>query len=207
MSYRFNHSPIFPEDACFRSEMYLLEQLLKPVNPHETHSPYIWDPQSPETEAYISSLEQSFDQAIDQNPTAAENLSFATIAPHLDRLWARVESQMPPVVEPTAPALKNLFPHFPKSWLDHILKQAETIGLESLSLTEQLLQCVQDLFPGWNVEDLQVIARPYAFAMRSFSPAADLTTDLSAAEWEHLSDLEQIRLSLAVAKAALHDRQ
>ncbi|MFZ4667497.1 MAG: hypothetical protein ACOYME_13810 [Prochlorotrichaceae cyanobacterium] len=195
-----NHATGFPDDSCrLEAEADLLKQLLNSCSSDDTvaHPPYIWDPQSLETEAYLQSLEQNWSDV----PVPP----FSTIASSIDRLWAKVETAATPQENTPVLRLKTRFPHLPEPCLAHILQQVKTIGLETLSLRDQLLQCVQDLFPSWDLEDLQVVARPYAYAMRSFSSETDPSADLVTVEWHYLSDLEQISLCLAAAKAALHD--
>jgi hypothetical protein len=64
---------------------------------------------------------------------------------------------------------------------------------------------VQDCLPSWGEEDLQVLARPFAYAMRG-SETEMLEVALRSvrcAEWADLSSIEQARLSLALARYAL----
>ena len=193
------HANGFPDDPRrLKAEADLLQHFLEHCSSDDTVAPYpyIWDPQSLETEAYLQSLEKNWADV----PVP----SWSTIAPSIDRLWAKLDMAAP-LKESHLLRLKGRFPHLPESCLAHILEQVKTIGLETLSLRDQLLQCVQDLFPNWDVEDLQVIARPYAYAMRSLSSRTDPSAELVSVEWHYLSDLEQISVCLAVAKAALQD--
>ncbi|MCC5898776.1 MAG: hypothetical protein JJU32_12800 [Phormidium sp. BM_Day4_Bin.17] len=66
---------------------------------------------------------------------------------------------------------------------------------------ERLVACVADVLPQWPREDLQVLARPLACAMRGQSR----TERLSDRPWQELSSLEKARLSLAIAQVTLHE--
>ncbi|TVR15758.1 MAG: hypothetical protein EA395_01010 [Phormidium sp. GEM2.Bin31] len=67
------------------------------------------------------------------------------------------------------------------------------------SLLERLVGCVGELLPQWATEDLQVLARPLAYAMRGQSQMPPLDDR----PWDDLSNLEQARLSLVMAQVAL----
>jgi hypothetical protein len=186
-------------------ESDLLKLLLQANHlPDQTGSaPYDWDPQSSETEAYLQSLEQAWPEDIVAD--------YETIAPTLNKALDLTTN----LTTVTAPTLKTMvidrFPGIPQSIVDHILTQIKQSGLELLTLSDQLLHCIQDLFPGWAIEDLQVLARPYAYAFRSSSPSIPTTPmaerssqgSPEAIEWNKLSDLEQIRLCFQLSKVAL----
>lgn len=160
----------------------------------ENSIPYLWDPQSLETETYLQSIEQDWPEDIVAD--------YETIAPSLNKALNITPTDL----------LLDRFSGIPESIVHHILTHVKFTGLELLSISEQLLYCVQDLFPGWAIEDLQVLARPYAYAFRSGSgvtPASPQTPphSIEAIEWSKLSDLEQIRLCFQISKAALEQEQ
>jgi hypothetical protein len=70
---------------------------------------------------------------------------------------------------------------------------------------EQLVACVRDALPSLAEEDLQVLARPMAYAMRD--EASNVTESVLAAtralDWAALSEIEQARLGLTIAYEAL----
>ena len=94
------------------------------------------------------------------------------------------------------------------SWLETIAHQAlETIQtrgeeINNMSLAEQLVECVRVVLPDLAREDLQVLARPYAFAMRGNSSESTLA-GAENCQWTDLSDIERARVSLAIARYAL----
>ena len=67
------------------------------------------------------------------------------------------------------------------------------------------MQCVDDVLPGWNADDLAVLARPLAYSLRD-GRGEILELNLRAipaTDWDSLSTLEQARLTLTVASVAL----
>jgi hypothetical protein len=65
-----------------------------------------------------------------------------------------------------------------------------------------LVQCVKPLLSGWSDDDLQVFARPLAYAMRG-NNVSSIDQLISKNSWENLSQLEQISLSMAIAQYTL----
>lgn len=74
------------------------------------------------------------------------------------------------------------------------------------NVLEQMLACVQDVLSYVAEDDLRVIGRPMATAMRGSSADELLEVTIKsvrAAEWEALSPIEQARLGLAAARYAV----
>jgi hypothetical protein len=73
------------------------------------------------------------------------------------------------------------------------------------SASEKLVACVQALLPSWEVDDLLVLARPFAYAMRSSEPhtLTSLIRDFEERDWANLSEIEQAKITLAIADYAL----
>jgi len=82
----------------------------------------------------------------------------------------------------------------PQAALQSMVQQANALVDSQLSSLDQLVACVQHVLPQWDAEDLQVMARPYAYAMRSEEPKLP-----EGVEWESLSEVEQGRLAMAIA--------
>jgi hypothetical protein len=74
-----------------------------------------------------------------------------------------------------------------------------------LALVDQLVESVQTVLTDWETDDLQVMARPLAFSMRGGQEEVleVLLQSVRQTDWEALSELEQARLSLAIARYAL----
>ncbi|HAG81788.1 MAG TPA: hypothetical protein DCL61_11625 [Cyanobacteria bacterium UBA12227] len=72
---------------------------------------------------------------------------------------------------------------------------------------DRMIQCVEELLPNWAEDDLQVLARPLAYAMRG-AEAETVELALGAVrplDWTELSEIERARLSLAIARIAIDD--
>ncbi|PZO23094.1 MAG: hypothetical protein DCF25_01345 [Leptolyngbya foveolarum] len=88
------------------------------------------------------------------------------------------------------------------------LAQQATQGLSESAqpMVAQMIACVKGTVTAIGEADLQVMARPMAFAMRS-SGAEELVDatviSVRQADWDKLSALEQARLSLAAARYAI----
>ncbi len=84
-----------------------------------------------------------------------------------------------------------------------LVSQREKIAANVL---EQMLACVQDVLSYVAEDDLRVIARPMAMAMRgnSTDEFVDATIkSVRTADWAALSPIEQARLGLAAARYAI----
>lgn len=86
----------------------------------------------------------------------------------------------------------------PSDVLEAIAERAEHLASGCDSLAEGLVACVEAVLPNWSAEDLQVLARPFAYAMRGRPQQA-----VKRAPWAELSPLERARLSLAIAHFTL----
>ncbi len=182
-----------PSDYFEHSQFQVeLDDLLDAVLSNDT--PYPWDITDPAAASYIEKLEQEFslDNWLDEEVAQRSQDFFA----RLDGIW-------------TQTALSQRFAAWaPQSVLNAIVQQAQKVVASNLSLADQLIQCVQESLPNWNVDDLQVLARPLAYAMRGVETetAEVVESTLQAVRplsWEELSELEQARLSLAIARCAL----
>lgn len=119
-----------------------------------------------------------------------------------DAAWDTVQPQELTVVYPS-----NLFQQFaaqvPSEWLQQIRQRAEQAIAQTQTLADQLVYCVNGLLPGFMDEDLQVLARPFAYAMRSGEEADLLDGTLQSVrrdDWNKLNDVDKARLSLAIAR-------
>ena len=94
----------------------------------------------------------------------------------------------------------------PMTVLNAIAQKAQQAVQSGQPMVDQMIGCVQDTFSQMAEADLQVMARPMAFAMRGSS--ADEFVDATVqsipdVDWESLSSIEQARLSLAAARYAI----
>ncbi|WP_199245353.1 hypothetical protein [[Phormidium] sp. ETS-05] len=181
-------------DETLLAQLELLEALVL------WDSPYPWNPAEPQAQKYLEALEM---ELMAQEEAAAV---LAADAPGwLDRLenlsrlvnWDAMSSAMA-----VRESLQQKFEAVPLSWLEDIARKALELWQlpdreqAKLSPTERLVYCVLPLFPNWAAEDLQVLARPFAYAMRSGESAL---ANIQIHNWQGLSDIEKARVSLAIA--------
>lgn len=162
-------------------------------NPNGTIS-YPWDPSDSESDAFFKQLQQDFSlEDWQESEIASRSQSFFS---HLDQLWSAAALQT---------SLAQKFATVPQTVLNAIAAQAQQVVSASHTLADQLVQCVQEVLPSWVDEDLRVLARPLAYAMRGDeSDAVESTlSSIRSIAWAELSETEQARMSLAVARYAI----
>lgn len=173
---------------------------------------YPWNPADRESEAYFCGLEQQFlnDDLWEEEELTKRSQDFYS---QLDTLWSEVSMNSDSHINISQSVLTNLQDTLqaafasvvPQSWLNMIAHKATEIFTSQQSIGEQLIQCVQDVLPTWGAEDLLVLARPYAYAMRSGesqNPQA-VMSKFGNREWTALSEVEQAKISLAISYYAL----
>ncbi len=164
---------------------------------------YPWQPLAPEAESYLASLETEFD-ALDGGELNA------AIAAGWQVLAAQMATQMgdpepPMAVNPVLEQLRQFQSRVPSGLLHRLASSATALARSGQPLIDQLVQCVDDVLPGWNADDLAVLARPLAYSLRD-GRGEILELNLRAipaTDWDSLSTLEQARLTLTVASVAL----
>lgn len=188
---------MFPFQA--QAELELLQLMLQeepiayPCKPEESFS-YPWNLAESETEAYFDALEQ---EVIKAGWSTAELVEQGQIlASYLDQVWSDA---------PTVTLLQQFAAQVPQQLLDTIIRRARQVVTANLSLADQMVQCVQECLPNWAEEDLQVLARPFAYAMRGAETEMleAALRSVRCAAWTELSGVEQARLSLAIARYAI----
>lgn len=174
-------------DVQIQTELELLEAIVQADNP------YPWNPLLPESDAYLTTLQNEFaisDCLCDADVAKQSQILFA----QLDQLWLANSVQ------------KSLFEKFapvPQDLLVCIAKRVQNVTDRYQSLADQMVQCILEVLPQWDEEDLQVLARPLAYAMRDAeSETIELALDAGRC-WAELSEIEQARVSLAIARYAI----
>ncbi|MFN6518939.1 MAG: hypothetical protein RMY29_031220 [Nostoc sp. CreGUA01] len=186
-------------------DLELLEALLEPDD-----ASYPWNPADEESEAYFQELEQQFEiqDLIDEDLTKRSQDFYN----HLDTLWSGIsfdeshDNSQQSLVLSLQETLRTTFcTSVPQALLNAIATKAAEIFSRHQLRGEQLVECVQTVLPTWGEEDLLVLARPFAYAMRSNEShnAASTITSLNNREWTTLSEIEQAKVSLAIAYYAL----
>lgn len=192
-------------------DLELLETLLEPED--ET---YPWNIYDQSSEAYFDSLEQHFDwQDLSGMGLQSKSESFYE---NLDSLWCKFSSNENHHInsENTVHHLQEILKttltiSVPTELINAIAKKAAEVFLLQKSTSEKLVECVQNLLPNLATDDLLVLARPFAYSMRS-QESSVLTSMINNFEnenrdWVSLSEIEQARLSLALTNYALQHLQ
>ncbi|MBW4419294.1 MAG: hypothetical protein KME13_08690 [Myxacorys californica WJT36-NPBG1] len=149
--------------------------------------PYPWNPADPASESFFNDLEQALTLELSDQDVAERSQSLFN---HIDQLFSVTTLQT---------SLSHKFANVPQDLLNAIAQQAQQVAQTSIALADQLVQCVQDVLPGWAEDDLQVLARPFAYSMRGEDPA----NNMRSAAWEDLSETEKARITLAIARYAI----
>jgi hypothetical protein len=95
--------------------------------------------------------------------------------------------------------LSRKFVTVPRELLKTIALRVSQLGTTSGELADQLIACAQSVLPQWAEDDLRVFARPMVYAMRGDAPK----TDMLGKDWAVMSEIEQAKLTLAIAKYAI----
>jgi len=185
-----SHKSIFPGYSEYSPAHAELE-LVHLLNENSDQGVYPWAPSDLAAADYFNQLDQQpvWDGSSEADLAEQSQTFFAG----LDRLWLQ-------------DSLATQFAQrVPQNILTQICQQAQAVLSENLSRMEQLVACVRDVLPSLAEEDLQVLARPMAYAMRD--EASNMTESVLAAiralDWAALSEIEQARLGLTIAYEAL----
>jgi len=157
---------------------------------------YCWEPSAPGSDDYLDQLEHIWlSQSEDVLQSDLDDTQFFAT---LDRAWAAVDGTM---VDLETELMQSLGDRIPQQTLQNLLIKAKQAFQTQESLGRQLVQCVQGLVPQLDVDDLQIMARPYTLAMRNrqSSPSLDtLSSSVRVAQWDELIPVERARLGLEV---------
>lgn len=158
---------------------------------------YPWNPQDPAAIAYLDRLQ-------------AELPSGDLSEDEFDSKWQQVSqiaAQLWETPEPLVAALAQKFgARIPTHVLNQLAASAQAASQSGRALIDQLVESAQSVLESWEADDLQVMARPLAMAMRGSGQEEILEVTLRSirqVDWEDLSEVEQARLSLIAARYAL----
>lgn len=161
---------------------------------------YPWNPLAPEAEAFFAEAESDllFDGLSSEEISTRSTAFFNQI----DTLWA------------TATLQSSLMPQFamrvPQAILAAIVDRVQKVATTAESLADQLIGSVQELLPNLAIEDLEVLARPLAYELRDSytgDPVDAMLAKVPQVNWQEQSELNQARLSLAIAHCAIEALQ
>ncbi|MBD2495595.1 hypothetical protein [Nostoc sp. FACHB-280] len=202
---KFDNSNNIPSSPT-QAELEFLELLLKPED-----GTYPWNPADEQTETYFDELEQQFAmQDVLEEELHTRSQSFYA---KLDGLWSQVTNcadykcnTKVSIFDSLCETLHSAFAAgVPTGWLNAIAQKATEVTAMQQSINEQLVQCVQTVLPAWESDDIEVFARPYAYAMRSSEKQnlASVMNKIKNQDWATLSEIEQAKVSVAIAYYAL----
>lgn len=200
--------------GCFPSFHSQAEQdLLQVLLQEDEKDVYYWNPTERDSDSYFAQLEKSFqlDDWIEEEVEQKAHSFFN----QLDGIWS---VDVPVAKEDIFAILRQKFAHrVPSAWLEAISHQAyqlkfgQDLAYSQMNLADRLVRCVQELLPNWPEGDLYLFSRPLAFAMRGTETAAvdSMIATIRELPFSDLSEMEQARLGLAIARYALAelDRQ
>ncbi|HSF75390.1 MAG TPA: hypothetical protein VLA84_16465 [Microcoleus sp.] len=174
-------------DSQTQAQMELLATIV------QTDVAYPWNPAQLESESYLAALEQEFalsDSFSDSDIALKSQVLFS----QLEQVWLTTALQK---------SLREKFARVPQAFLASIAQSVQNATVKYQSLADQMVECVLDILPQWAEEDLQVLARPLAYAMRDVDSEGGELVMATKKPWAELSEIEQARVSLAVARYAI----
>ncbi len=174
-------------DSQTQAEMELLATIV------QTDTAYPWNPAELESESYLNALEQEF--------ALSDSLSDSDIAEKSQVLFAQLEQVW--MASALQKSLRQKFEILPQDLLARIAQSVQNAAVRYQSLADRMVGCVLDVLPQWAEEDLQVLARPLAYAMREADADGVESVAVLRKPWTELSEIEQARVSLAVARYAI----
>jgi uncharacterized membrane-anchored protein YhcB (DUF1043 family) len=178
-----------------QAELDLLDALV-------TEQPYGWNTSAFELEPDLREL--------DQQLALSDCLTDEDVHHKLQSLMTQVEDLWS-VTTLQKSLVQKFADSVPQALLKSLAQKAidlkQKVGDASSSLAEQLVQCTQEIVPDWQAEDLQVLARPFAYAMRGTEtePLDSPLNSTSSKPWIELSEIEQARMGLAIARYAISE--
>lgn len=92
----------------------------------------------------------------------------------------------------------------PTPWIAILRGEVDRLRRENLEPLKRLVQAVHPLLQEWTEGDLQILARPLAYTMRSGEEPQTLA-ELGDRPWDSLSPLERAKLTLAIAHHLFHN--
>lgn len=157
-----------------------------------------------ETDRYPWSPEtaESYYEELDTPSNVQDYLDSATATQKSEEFFKEINQLYPPNrLQKVNQALVKQFGELvPLNWLEAIAQQGQNHFQDTTSGIDKLLNCVQPLLSNWLLEDLAVFARPVANTMRG-------AQTIPQKNWTELSEVEQARLTLIIAKVALESYQ
>lgn len=167
----------------------LSEELLELVLQEEDLI-YPWNATETEAEAYWADIDETVSLFDDWEEEALSDQADQFYS-QLHQRWQTLDRQSVEEV-----LLDQYSPFLPAQWLEVLLDRAKSLVARPMESVDRLVVCVKPLLENWSDEDLQVFARPFAYSMRG-------TSNVKAIAWEDRSEIEKIKLAIAIAQEIL----
>jgi len=180
------------DTALSQVEAELLQNVLDP----EQSAPWLATNAAEEYTTQLETAGQTLEISDEEATQGWQKLS-AT----LGQLWGDTASQTL-----LAQLQAKFAERLPSTLLMAISEKAQQVAQSGQPMAKQLITCVRDSFTNLAEADLQVMARPMAFAMRGSSTDEFIDVTLRSVredDWAALSPIEQAKLSLAAARYAI----
>ena len=166
-------------------------------------TPYPWLPSHPASEPYFTQAAAELADPMVDEAIAAGWQQFSN---QLEALWADQSTTTHTLTQTVAQTLIAQFQgRVPLDRLQTIAATVADLSHQGQSYLDQLVSCASAMLPSWDRGDLAVLARPLAYSLRGGqSEILDLNLrTMQVFDWDNLSEIEQARLSLAIAAVAL----
>ncbi len=192
---KFDRQPTLTQNTEAGFEAELLDYLLAPPANN-----YPWNPADPETVEYYINSDREFNlDDLSDEEIGERSQSFFT---QIQSCWA--DAATPEVDDSPLTAISVKFgARVPQQWLEKIATKVVSITHSNLEPAEQLVKSVQDLLSNWAIDDLFVMARPYAYAMRCDPGVNDPDRIVRPLNWLELSEVERAKLTILIAQYAI----
>ena len=184
-----------PQDNPSEAEAHLMDCLLA-----SSTANYPWNPTDPATADYYTESDRSF--SLDDWSEAEIGQRSQSFFASIQSCW--VDAPSPDLeMSPLAALTAKFGARVPQPWLAQIAANVSSLAASNLKPVEHLVQSVQDLLSNWPTDDLLVMARPYAYAMRC-DPGVDNPDNIvRPLEWTELSKVERAKLTILIAQYAI----
>jgi hypothetical protein len=163
---------------------------------------YPWSPADLDTADYYATSDRQFN--LDDLSEAEINQRSQFFLTGIHSCWDNAPSSESEV-SPLAALTAKFGARVPQQWLSQISTNVSNLVTNNLEPVDRLVQSVQDLLSSWATEDLLVMARPYAYAMRC-NPGVDNPDNIvRPLAWSELSEVERAKLTILIAQYAILD--
>mgnify|MGYP001791518337 FL=1 len=159
---------------------------------------YPWNLYDPATTQYLDRLEQASETTLSDEALDSKWQKVSQLAA---QLWESPRQSL------MAALTQKFGARMPAHLLQTLAASTQVVASDSGALIDQLVTAAQSVLTGWDADDLNVMARPLAMAMRSGQEEILEATlrSVRQTDWADLSEVEQARLSLAIARYALSE--